>query len=117
MRSRRAQKLKTCAEDRPVANLLVFGKIVKKRGGDERGDHIREMKCLVLEAQRCNGRTFCTAKFAVKENIGYMGTLHWYSVGKYLVSKRSPIISGPPQEKMPDSGVRCYCDFLLTLRL
>ena len=37
MRSRRAQKLKTCAEDRPVANLLVFGKIVKKRGGMREG--------------------------------------------------------------------------------
>ena len=37
MRSRRAQKLKTCAEDRPVANLLVFGKIVKKGGGMREG--------------------------------------------------------------------------------
>ena len=70
MRSRRAQKLKTCAEDRPVANLLVFGKIVKKRGGDERGDHIREMKCLVLEAQRCNGRTFCSeGKYLVHGDV------------------------------------------------
>ena len=42
MRSRRAQKLKTCAEDRPVANLLVFGKIVKKRGGGMREGIILE---------------------------------------------------------------------------